>query len=487
MRVPFPHQCVGRVPATAAPLAQGGPARGFAAASSVARASHDDAGRRCRCSASLPPRFPSRPRPRARAETRALPLRVAPGRGRVRGGARRPQARDGRPGGSEARGRRRARARLPDNLLRELKTLQHLAGASPHVVELLDHYAFGNALVLVLEPCFLGDLRGLLSLGEVARDPEDASSPPSPSLTLACAKGLVRQILLGVAACHARGVLHRDVKPGTSSSRRGVEAADFGLARFVATCRRRRLLEDRRRPGPGAFGRTRTLATGRFGSPGRPGSGGGIERRRRIGHVADGAADVCPSGRSSASSWATRRARRSSRRVRRRPARAYPAHARDAGDAWPGAAGCPITKDSIRAARAARAARRVPGRTEEPRRARARGRSSICSPRCWCWTRGFARARRRRRRIRFRRGGPAPLAPAGRRASRRRAELRLRGEREGEGNGGGHGRASSGERRGTRSALEPRIQPGRGELRAMLVDLGLDAEVEALDAEEEGG
>ena len=156
---------------------------------------------------------------------------------------------------------------LPDNLLRELKTLQHLAGASPHVVELLDHYAFGNALVLVLEPCFLGDLRGLLSLGDVARDPEDASSPPSPSLTLACAKGLVRQILLGVAACHARGVLHRDVKPGNVLVlERRLEARRLRQVRRD-DARRRRLLEDRRRPGPGAFGRTRTLATGRFGSP----------------------------------------------------------------------------------------------------------------------------------------------------------------------------------------------------------------------------
>ena len=118
---------------------------------------------------------------------------------------------------------------IPDNLLRELKTMQILADGAPrkrpaHVVELLDFYPKGNALVLVLELCAGGDLGALLGV-----------EPNEVGLSVACAKSVVWQILSGVSLCHAFGVVHRDVKPGNVlvAGDGTLKLADFGLARVM--------------------------------------------------------------------------------------------------------------------------------------------------------------------------------------------------------------------------------------------------------------
>ena len=52
----------------------------------------------------------------------------------------------------------------------------------------------------------------------------------------ACVKSLIRQVLSGVAACHRLGVLHRDVKPGNVLIHADgtLKLADFGLARAAS-------------------------------------------------------------------------------------------------------------------------------------------------------------------------------------------------------------------------------------------------------------
>ena len=118
---------------------------------------------------------------------------------------------------------------VPDNLLRELKTMQLLATSATssshkNVVELLDFYPKGNALVLVLELCAGGDLGALLGVAPRASGP-----------SVACAKSVAAQILRGVAACHAMRVAHRDVKPGNVlvAADGTLKLADFGLARVM--------------------------------------------------------------------------------------------------------------------------------------------------------------------------------------------------------------------------------------------------------------
>ncbi|KAI8469456.1 MAG: kinase-like domain-containing protein [Monoraphidium minutum] len=93
------------------------------------------------------------------------------------------------------------------------------AAAHPNVVALLEVHAEGPQLALVQELC-TADLGDLIA---------SCYSAPPPQII----KGLLAQLLAALAACHAAGVMHRDVKPSNLllSPEGLLKLGDFGLAR----------------------------------------------------------------------------------------------------------------------------------------------------------------------------------------------------------------------------------------------------------------
>ncbi len=109
---------------------------------------------------------------------------------------------------------------------REAKALSSLA--HPHIVQLNDYGSTNGMPYLVME---------LLEGRTLADLIDDPSGPPEPELAL----DIGRQILRGLSFAHARGVLHRDLKPGNVFLQRlpddpyHVKILDFGLAKIFSS------------------------------------------------------------------------------------------------------------------------------------------------------------------------------------------------------------------------------------------------------------
>ena len=110
---------------------------------------------------------------------------------------------------------------LPLHALREVHALRSIA--HPNVIALLDVYVNTHIVALVLVPyeCSL-------------RDVMRRSLAAKTMLTAAQVVGIMQKLLSGVAAVHAAGFAHRDVKPENVLLRNGgrdLVLADFGLSR----------------------------------------------------------------------------------------------------------------------------------------------------------------------------------------------------------------------------------------------------------------
>ena len=106
---------------------------------------------------------------------------------------------------------------------REAKVMSQLS--HPNIVGLTDYGIADNVPYLVME----------LLLGRSLDDLLDDEGPPDPSVTVEITRAVVR----GLAFAHARGVLHRDLKPGNVFLQRlpddphHVKLLDFGLAKIL--------------------------------------------------------------------------------------------------------------------------------------------------------------------------------------------------------------------------------------------------------------
>ena len=87
---------------------------------------------------------------------------------------------------------------LPDNVLREFKSLQVLE-QHPNIVTLFDVFAKGNSVMLVQEYCF-SDLSKVITAS-------------CDRLHEKMVKGIMQQVLYGIRACHSSRIMHRDIKP----------------------------------------------------------------------------------------------------------------------------------------------------------------------------------------------------------------------------------------------------------------------------------
>lgn len=119
-------------------------------------------------------------------------------------------------------------ARLSEGLnrgvIREITLLKELS--HPNIIELIECETIETGTALVLEHCPY-DLAGYIEQRRAAGRPLNCD--PTQMRTF------MSQLLVGVAHCHAKNVLHRDLKPQNLliDSQGVLKIADFGLARQV--------------------------------------------------------------------------------------------------------------------------------------------------------------------------------------------------------------------------------------------------------------
>jgi cyclin-dependent kinase len=109
---------------------------------------------------------------------------------------------------------------VPCTAIREIALLKEL-NQHPNIVQLLDVIHSEKKLTLVFEYLDQGDLRTYMNM---------FGKPYLPYPTVV---SFMYQLLKGLANCHAKGILHRDLKPQNLLINKNGELklADFGLAR----------------------------------------------------------------------------------------------------------------------------------------------------------------------------------------------------------------------------------------------------------------
>jgi cell cycle related kinase len=113
-------------------------------------------------------------------------------------------------------------AELPQPVAREMGALQQLQ--HPNIVSLLDVARDGPCCYLVQELCRT-DLAAVLNA-------------TNHHLPCGIVRSVIKQLLQALAAVHAHGLMHRDVKPANVliTATGEIKLADFGLARSTTCC-----------------------------------------------------------------------------------------------------------------------------------------------------------------------------------------------------------------------------------------------------------